>query len=141
MVHERLPLRLLSNASKTQIVVAVLLASLTIFAWRLVRHRTQWRAMKYPGPPHSFLFGHILEFGKIKQTVNQPGQAHEYVASELAKQYGTVVWVDLYAPPSVYWHHLPDGSPCTSQMATERADVYRRGPRGCRYSTQGGQCA
>lgn len=95
MLRGQLPLHLLADASKTQIAVAVVLASLTVFAWKLVRHRTQWRAMKYPGPPHSFLFGHILEFGKIKQNVNQPGQAHEYVAHELTKQYGTVVWIDL----------------------------------------------
>ena len=94
------PLRLrllLAEVSTIQVVLAILLAGLTLFAWKLVRHRTQWRAMNYPGPPHHFLLGHILVFGKVKERFNQPGRANECTAHELTRLYGSVIWLDLYA--------------------------------------------
>ena len=88
---------LLSESSNLQIVLAVLLAGLTIFAWKLVRHRLQWRSMRYPGPPHDFLFGHLLVLRKYRKRFNKPGQVNGYTALELTREYGTVIWIDLYA--------------------------------------------
>ena len=98
MLQLRLPLLAsVQDASILQIAFATLLAGLTVFVCKLVRHRMQWRAMRYPGPPHDFIFGHLLLLRKYRKRFNQPGQANGYTALEMTKTYGTVIWIDLYA--------------------------------------------
>lgn len=75
-------------------VVALLLGS---FVVKLVRHRLAWRAHHLPGPPHSFLWGHLVELHKgIKADGLPPDAAFDYVARRLSRTYGSVVYLDLW---------------------------------------------
>ena len=81
--------------SASQLVCSVLALLVSTFIIKLVRHRSAWRALNLPGPPHSFLWGSLQVLGEHRGRMPRDASI-DYTALSLAKEYGTLSYFDLW---------------------------------------------
>lgn len=80
-------------------IIVVILVGLLAFTLKLIQHRREWRRQNLPGPPHSFLWGHIVAFHEERQRLARatgPGGNFDNCYVNLTRQYGTFVCLDLW---------------------------------------------
>lgn len=91
-MHMRVP-----TFSIGQTLATILVALLGSFFFKLVKHRLAWRAQRLPGPPHSFLWGNLIEMNESAKACNMPPDASfDYAVSRIVKKYGSVCYLDLW---------------------------------------------
>ena len=82
-----------------QFVTSILLGLLSVFVFKFYQHRQRWQSLGLPGPPHHWFWGHLRVMGELTREIDTtvgPGADIDYVSLKLAKQYGKLVYLDLW---------------------------------------------
>ncbi|BFZ64074.1 hypothetical protein YB2330_005212 [Saitoella coloradoensis] len=71
-------------------IAVLILAQMVVFGWKLRTDRAKFRGR--PGPPHSFIWGHLAAMGAIAKSDHHPDE----VFQDFANKYGDVYYLNLW---------------------------------------------